>query len=148
MKDMHQLSGGQKTLVALATIFAIQRCDPAPFYLFDEIDQNLDPDHRKSVGRMIERLSTNAQFITTTFRAELLDHADKFYGVKYDPVLKVKLRITEIVRFVCRSDRVSMVLPVPCGIAGHRVRQDCLTKLRLGVHAFSLSSLAVRFIKS
>ncbi|GAV04905.1 hypothetical protein RvY_15108 [Ramazzottius varieornatus] len=89
MKDMHQLSGGQKTLVALATIFAIQRCDPAPFYLFDEVDQALDPDHRKSVGRMIESLSQNAQFITTTFRAELLDHADKFYGVKYDPQLKI-----------------------------------------------------------
>jgi len=40
---MKQLSGGQKTLVALALIFAIQRCDPAPFYLFDEIDAALDP---------------------------------------------------------------------------------------------------------
>lgn len=38
---MKQLSGGQKTLVALALIFAIQRCDPAPFYLFDEIDAAL-----------------------------------------------------------------------------------------------------------
>lgn len=36
---MNQLSGGQKSLVALALIFAIQKCDPAPFYLFDEIDQ-------------------------------------------------------------------------------------------------------------
>ena len=41
--SMKQLSGGQKTLVALALIFAIQRCDPAPFYLFDEIDAALDP---------------------------------------------------------------------------------------------------------
>ena len=39
MKDMNQLSGGQKSLVALALIFSIQKCDPAPFYLFDEIDQ-------------------------------------------------------------------------------------------------------------
>ena len=36
---MQQLSGGQKALVALGLIFAIQRSDPAPFYLFDEIDQ-------------------------------------------------------------------------------------------------------------
>ena len=43
------LSGGQKTLVALALIFAIQRCDPAPFYLFDEIDQALDSTHRNAV---------------------------------------------------------------------------------------------------
>lgn len=39
MKEMNQLSGGQKSLVALGLIFAIQKCDPAPFYLFDEIDQ-------------------------------------------------------------------------------------------------------------
>ena len=39
VKNMRELSGGQKALVALAIIFAIQRCDPAPFYLFDEIDQ-------------------------------------------------------------------------------------------------------------
>lgn len=50
MKDMQQLSGGQKSLVALAFIFAIQKCDPAPFYLFDEIDQALDPQHRRAVA--------------------------------------------------------------------------------------------------
>ena len=43
---MNQLSGGQKSLVALTLIFAIQKCDPAPFYLFDEIDQALDAQHR------------------------------------------------------------------------------------------------------
>ena len=49
-KEMQQLSGGQKSLVALTLIFAIQKCDPAPFYLFDEIDQALDPQHRKAVA--------------------------------------------------------------------------------------------------
>nr|XP_018670625.1 structural maintenance of chromosomes protein 3-like isoform X2 [Ciona intestinalis] len=82
-REMQQLSGGQKSLVALALIFAIQKCDPAPFYLFDEIDQALDPDHRSSVANMLRELSSSAQFITTTFRPELLDSADKFYGVVY-----------------------------------------------------------------
>lgn len=50
MRDMQQLSGGQKSLVALTLIFAIQKCDPAPFYLFDEIDQALDSNHRKAVA--------------------------------------------------------------------------------------------------
>ncbi|XP_025093657.1 structural maintenance of chromosomes protein 3-like [Pomacea canaliculata] len=83
MRDMQQLSGGQKSLVALTLIFAIQKCDPAPFYLFDEIDQALDAQHRKAVADMIHELSQEAQFITTTFRPELLEHADKFYGVKF-----------------------------------------------------------------
>ena len=53
--DMQQLSGGQKALVALALIFAIQRCDPAPFYLFDEIDQALDANYRAGVARLIQK---------------------------------------------------------------------------------------------
>lgn len=83
MREMNQLSGGQKSLVAMALIFAIQKCDPAPFYLFDEIDQALDAMHRKAVADMIHELSDGAQFITTTFRPELLCNANKFYGVKF-----------------------------------------------------------------
>ncbi|KAE9415025.1 hypothetical protein Angca_008256 [Angiostrongylus cantonensis] len=82
-REMVQLSGGQKSLVALALIFAIQKCDPAPFYLFDEIDAALDGQHRVAVADMIHELAENAQFITTTFRPELLESAEKYYGVKF-----------------------------------------------------------------
>ncbi|KAH7098435.1 RecF/RecN/SMC protein [Auriculariales sp. MPI-PUGE-AT-0066] len=81
---IQQLSGGQKSLVALATVFAIQKCDPAPFYLFDEIDANLDAQYRTAVANMIKSLSGTAQFIATTFRPEMLETADKFYGVLFD----------------------------------------------------------------
>jgi structural maintenance of chromosome 3 (chondroitin sulfate proteoglycan 6) len=83
--DMQQLSGGQKALVALALIFAIQRCDPAPFYLFDEIDQALDANYRAGVARLIQKqvdsADAPAQFITTTFRPELVQVASKCYGI-------------------------------------------------------------------
>ncbi|CAL2265630.1 unnamed protein product [Prunus armeniaca] len=84
-QSMKQLSGGQKTVVALTLIFAIQRCDPAPFYLFDEIDAALDPQYRTAVGNMIRRLAdmANTQFITTTFRPELVKVSDKIYGVEH-----------------------------------------------------------------
>eukprot|EP00250_Pteridium_aquilinum_P002812 c13037_g1_i1 orf=123-3737(+) len=84
-QSMKQLSGGQKTVVALALIFAIQRCDPAPFYLFDEIDAALDPQYRTAVGNMIKRQAdtSNTQFITTTFRPELVKVADRVYGVTH-----------------------------------------------------------------
>lgn len=78
---LEQLSGGQKSLVALALIFAIQRCDPAPFYLFDEIDAALDAEYRTSVARMIERQSEECQFIVASFKTEMLDIADKVLGI-------------------------------------------------------------------
>jgi structural maintenance of chromosome 3 (chondroitin sulfate proteoglycan 6) len=84
-QSMKQLSGGQKTVVALTLIFAIQRCDPAPFYLFDEIDAALDPQYRTAVGNMIRGLADMAdtQFIATTFRPEIVKVADKIYGVTH-----------------------------------------------------------------
>jgi len=84
---MSQLSGGQKALVAMALIFAIQRCDPAPFYLFDELDQALDSTHRKSVANLIERQANSAenptQFIVSTFRPELVAIANRCYGISH-----------------------------------------------------------------
>ncbi|PAV74966.1 hypothetical protein WR25_10178 [Diploscapter pachys] len=82
-REMQQLSGGQKTLVALALIFAIQKCDPAPFYLFDEIDAALDAQHRAAIAVQIGVTAKEAQFITTTFRPELLEPAEVCYGVKF-----------------------------------------------------------------
>ncbi|RKP22522.1 RecF/RecN/SMC N terminal domain-containing protein, partial [Syncephalis pseudoplumigaleata] len=94
---MQQLSGGQKSAVTLALIFAIQRCDPAPFYLFDEIDANLDAAYRTSVAGNQE-----AQFTTTTFRPEMLAHADKFLGVSFAGKVSRVLDITqeEAIQFI------------------------------------------------
>ncbi|KAF3989383.1 hypothetical protein FT663_02747 [Candidozyma haemuli var. vulneris] len=82
-QHIEQLSGGQKSLCAIALILAIQRCDPAPFYLFDEIDANLDTQYRTAVANMIKSLAQDAQFICTTFRPEMLQAAGNFYGVSF-----------------------------------------------------------------
>ena len=86
--SLKQLSGGQRTLVALALIFSIQRCDPAPFYLFDEIDAALDPQYRTTVAKMLRRQadeakSGGAQFIVTTFHPQIVAEADRLYGVSH-----------------------------------------------------------------
>ncbi|TVU26595.1 hypothetical protein EJB05_29149, partial [Eragrostis curvula] len=82
-QSMKQLSGGQKAVVALALIFAIQKCDSAPFYIFDEIDAALDPQYRTAIASMILCLADKdgIQFITTTFRPEIAKLADKIYRV-------------------------------------------------------------------
>jgi len=93
--SMTQLSGGQQTVVALSLIFAIQRCDPSPFYLFDEIDAALDAVHRQSVAQMVHKHSDQSQFITTTFRPEMLQTADKFIGVYYMNKISVASEIDQ-----------------------------------------------------
>ena len=80
-----RLSGGQKDIVALALILSIQRCDPGPFYLFDELDAALDDVRRAAVAHLISKQAhdeTNpVQFITSTFRPELVNVADSHIGV-------------------------------------------------------------------
>lgn len=78
---MNQLSGGQKTVVAIALIFAIQRLEPAPFYLFDEIDAALDTQYRTALANLIVRDARSAQMVLTTFRPEVVEAADRFYRV-------------------------------------------------------------------
>ena len=80
---IQQLSGGQKSLCALALVFAIQASDPAPFYLFDEIDANLDAQYRTAVAELLKSSAESGQFICTTFRSEMLLVAEKCYGVSY-----------------------------------------------------------------
>ena len=82
-QSMHQLSGGQKTAVAVALIFALSKIDPPPFYILDEIDAALDPSLRINLCKLIHNLSDNNQFIISTFKPELLDTAENIYQVKF-----------------------------------------------------------------
>jgi ABC-type multidrug transport system ATPase subunit len=71
----------------MALIFAIQRCDPAPFYLLDELDQALDSTYRSAVARLIKKQASDkenpTQFIVSTFRPELVETASKCYGISH-----------------------------------------------------------------
>lgn len=93
-KHIGLFSGGQKTMIALGLIFAIQRCDPAPFYLFDEIDQSLDPTARSAVAELIKRQASDpenpAQFFLTSFRTSTLMSGHKWFFVRrgYTTVLE------------------------------------------------------------
>jgi structural maintenance of chromosome 3 (chondroitin sulfate proteoglycan 6) len=103
--EMQQLSGGQKTVVALALIFAIQRCDPSPFYVFDEIDAALDPLYRTAVANMLSEHRKTTQFIVTTFRPELLEAADRFLLVRFEAKISLvaeaqKEAVTRVLRAV------------------------------------------------
>ncbi len=91
-QDLSLLSGGQKSLVALALIFAIQRADPAPFYLMDEVDAALDATYRSSVAALMKKASApdegnggagKSQYVVATFKPELVMPGDMFFKISY-----------------------------------------------------------------
>jgi chromosome segregation protein len=75
------MSGGEKSLTALAFIFAIQRHNPAPFYALDEIDAFLDAANAEAVGEMIDELAGDAQFIVVSHRSAMLERSERAIGV-------------------------------------------------------------------
>ena len=75
------MSGGEKSLTALAFIFAIQRHNPAPFYALDEIDAFLDAANAERVGEMVDDLSADAQFVVVSHRSALLERSERAIGV-------------------------------------------------------------------
>ncbi|MBI4044442.1 MAG: AAA family ATPase [Candidatus Diapherotrites archaeon] len=81
LKSIDSMSGGEKSLTALAFIFAIQSFDPAPFYVFDEADAALDKENSLKLGRMIKEISKASQFITITHNDPIIKNADQIIGV-------------------------------------------------------------------
>ncbi len=81
VQRLDAMSGGEKSLTALAFIFAIQRYNPAPFYALDEIDAFLDAANAEMVGEMVEELADEAQFVVVSHRAALLERSERAIGV-------------------------------------------------------------------
>ena len=77
------LSGGEKSMAALALIFAIQDYEPSPFYYFDEVDQNLDPFNSELIAALCLMRSQRAQFIMVTLRKVSLNLANHHIGITH-----------------------------------------------------------------
>jgi len=81
IQRLNAMSGGEKSLTALAFIFAIQRHNPAPFYALDEVDAFLDAANAERVGEMVDELAGQAQFVVVSHRSALLDRSERAIGV-------------------------------------------------------------------
>ena len=79
--DITSLSGGEKTLVALSLIFAIQEHKPYCFYIFDEIDAALDKHNSELLAALIKRYMLSGQYIIITHNDALITEATTLYGV-------------------------------------------------------------------
>ncbi len=81
VKDLHMLSGGERSLTSIALLFAMSQVNPPPFLVLDETDAALDEANSRRYGDMIERLSKNTQLIVVTHNRETMSRANVLYGV-------------------------------------------------------------------
>jgi len=94
MKRLSLLSGGEKSMTALAFLFAVFLARPCPFYILDEVEAALDD---LNIDRFLELLDTyaqRAQFIVVTHQKRTMEAADSLYGVSMgaDGISKVLSR--------------------------------------------------------
>jgi chromosome segregation protein len=80
-KRLSLLSGGEKSLVALAFMFAVFLARPCPFYILDEVEAALDDINIDRFLELVKRYSDRAQFIVVTHQKRTMDAADTLYGV-------------------------------------------------------------------
>ena len=74
-------SSGERSVAAVAFLFAIQDYLPAAFYLFDEVDAHLDAFHVAKLGELLIEESKRSQFIVITLKPEMANKAERVYGI-------------------------------------------------------------------
>ncbi|MFX1485729.1 MAG: chromosome segregation protein SMC [Promethearchaeota archaeon] len=99
---LEAMSGGEKALTSLALIFAIQRCQPAPFYIFDEVDASLDLANVKRVAELIKEFSKDSQFIVISLQDVMMARADSLLGLvrKRDHSTIVSAKLEQGARYI------------------------------------------------
>ena len=83
--DIRSLSGGEKTLTALAFLFAIQEHEPASFYILDEVDAALDKTNSDKLAKLVRDYCKNAQYIVISHNDAMIAEGDVLYGVSMKP---------------------------------------------------------------
>ncbi|NWH54129.1 SMC2 protein, partial [Fregata magnificens] len=82
-ENLTELSGGQRSLVALSLILAMLLFKPAPIYILDEVDAALDLSHTQNIGQMLRTHFRQSQFIVVSLKDGMFNNANVLYKTKF-----------------------------------------------------------------
>lgn len=82
-ESLTELSGGQRSLVALSLILAMLKYKPAPLYILDEVDAALDLSHTQNIGSMLKAHFKNSQFVIVSLKDGMFNNANVLFRTKF-----------------------------------------------------------------
>lgn len=82
-ESLSELSGGQRSLVALSLILAMLLFKPAPIYILDEVDAALDLSHTQNIGVMLKQHFKQSQFIVVSLKDGMFNNANVLFRTKF-----------------------------------------------------------------
>jgi len=85
LRRLSLLSGGERTLAAIAFLFAVFRARPSPFYVLDEVEAALDDANLRRFLRLVDALREKSQVLIITHQQQTMEVADILYGVTMEP---------------------------------------------------------------
>jgi structural maintenance of chromosome 2 len=81
--SLTELSGGQRSLIALSLIMALLQFKPAPMYILDEVDAALDLSHTQNIGRLIKERFKGSQFIVVSLKDGMFQNANRIFRTRF-----------------------------------------------------------------
>uniref|UniRef100_A0AC35U0H0 Structural maintenance of chromosomes protein n=1 Tax=Rhabditophanes sp. KR3021 TaxID=114890 RepID=A0AC35U0H0_9BILA len=94
-ESLSELSGGQRSLIALSLILAMLKYSPAPLYILDEVDAALDLSHTQNIGEMIKKHFTQSQFVIVSLKDGMFNNANVLFKTQFLDGSSVVKRIPE-----------------------------------------------------
>ncbi|XP_055435162.1 structural maintenance of chromosomes protein 2 [Bubalus kerabau] len=100
-ENLTELSGGQRSLVALSLILSMLLFKPAPIYILDEVDAALDLSHTQNIGHMLRTHFTHSQFIVVSLKEGMFNNANVLFKTKFVDGVSTVARFTQ-----CQNGKV------------------------------------------